>query len=269
MTPGEKLDRLFDKVFVRPPGRRYYDCVSANPDKRTIDVGLARTQHRGVVSLLRSFGVTVVELKPLDDLPDSVFMQDPGILGNSRSVIGRFGEKSRRRENGIFASELKGAREKGTGKLSFVREPGTLEGGDIMTTPSAMFVGQSRRSNLSGIRQLAGRVRTRVVPVKVNLNHLSNGCTYLSGNTILIAPHLVDPDSFAGFKFVKVPREEAYASNALYIGEGRVAMPSGFPRTRAKLVEAGYKPEETDMTEFEKGDGAMTCLSSPVFRDVF
>jgi dimethylargininase len=43
-------------------------------------------------------------------------------------------------------------------------------------------------------------------------------------------------------------------------------IPSGFPEARAKLKRAGYKPIELEMSEFHKGDGGVTCLSSPVYK---
>ncbi len=81
-----------------------------------------------------------------------------------------------------------------------------------------------------------------------------------------IAPELVKPASLLGFRFVEIPEEEAYAADELYLGESKVLIPSGFPRTVAKLKDAGYKPIEVEVSEFYKGDGGVTCLSSPVYE---
>ncbi len=83
---------------------------------------------------------------------------------------------------------------------------------------------------------------------------------------MIIAPDLVDPKSFPGFRFITIPLEEAYATDALYVGDGRVIIPSGFPKTAMKLKEAGYRPVEADVSEFYKGDGGVTCLCSPVYN---
>jgi dimethylargininase len=83
---------------------------------------------------------------------------------------------------------------------------------------------------------------------------------------MIIAPDLVDPKSFPGFRLITIPFEEAYATDALYVGDGRVIIPSGFPKTAMKLKEAGYRPVEVDVSEFYKGDGGVTCLCSPVYN---
>jgi dimethylargininase len=83
---------------------------------------------------------------------------------------------------------------------------------------------------------------------------------------MIIAPDLVDRRSFPGFRFIAIPLEEAYAADALYVGNGRVIIPSGFPKTLMKLKEAGYRPVEVDVSEFYKGDGGVTCLCSPVYN---
>jgi len=98
------MDRLFDSVLVRPPSTSYMHCVSSNPDKSSIDIQLARTQHQSYVSILKENDIKVVDLPPCETYPDSVFMQDPAVLGVRRSIIGRFGELSRRGEELKFVS---------------------------------------------------------------------------------------------------------------------------------------------------------------------
>jgi dimethylargininase len=260
------MDRLFDTVLVRPPAESYVKCVSANPAKTTIDIGLARDQHAQYVSTLRESGICVVELAPLEEFPDSVFMQDPAILGSRRTVVGRFGESSRRGEEKALCHDLRDRR-LDAGKTHFVRYPGTLEGGDALITDKGIFVGESRRTNQSGIRQLSACLNdVEVTAVRTNLLHLLCGASYLNHRTMIIAPDLVDPKSFPGFRFITIPLEEAYAADALYVGDGRVVIPSGFPRTLMKLREAVYKPVEVEVSEFYKGDGGVTCLCSPVYR---
>jgi dimethylargininase len=85
---------------------------------------------------------------------------------------------------------------------------------------------------------------------------------------LLLAPETLSPNFFPGFKFVTVPQEEVYASEALYLGEGRVMIPSGYPNTSKNLKNAGYKPVEVDLSEFYKGDGGVSCLSAPVYKSL-
>jgi len=260
------MDRLFDLVFVRPPPNSYVGCVSTSPKRNEIDVELAREQHRRYVSTLKGPGIDVVELPLLEDFPDSVFMQDPALLGSQRSITGRFGEHTRRGEEKALLDALRDHRSK-IGEIQFVKDPGTFEGGDVLVTDRGLFVGESKRTNLNGIKQLAAYLNDlEVRPVKTGLLHLLCGCSYLSDGKMIIAPDLVSPNSFPGFEFVSLSRKEAYAADALYLGDGKVLIPSGFPDVNKKLEEAGYEAVEVDMSEFRKGDGGLTCLCSPVYR---
>jgi len=261
-----ETDRLFETVLVRPPANSYVECVSANPAKTSIDLDLAKEQHRQYVSALRGSGLRVIELSPLEGFPDSVFMQDPAIIGSRRTIIGRFGEASRRGEEKALLEDL-ADREARIGTTHCIESPGTLEGGDIVITDRGLFAGESQRTNENGIRQLSAYLdRLQVKIVKTRLMHLLCGCSYLSKGSMIIAPDLVDPKSFPGFRFITIPLEEAYATDALYVGDGRVIIPSGFPKTPMKLEEAGYRPVEVDVSEFYKGDGGVTCLCSPVYN---
>ncbi len=261
-----RLDRLFDVAFVRAPSDSYVNCVSTNPQKTEIDATLARQQHRTYISILKESNIQVIELPPLGAYPDSVFMQDPALLGSQCCIIGRFGELSRRGESKVLMDELAG-HEGLVGDLRVVDAPGTLEGGDVMVTDGEIFVGDSKRTNSNGVEQLAAHLTdSHVVSVKTNLMHLLCGCSYLSKGRMIIVPELVDPTSFPGFQFIEIPEQDSYAADALYLGNDRVLLPSGFPRTVAKLKGAGFNPVEVEMSEFCKGDGGVTCLSSPVYR---
>lgn len=262
----DELDRLFDLAFVRSLAASYVNCVSTNPDSGKIDVNLARDQHRQYVSILRECGVKVVELASLEAFPDSVFMQDPALLGLSHAIVGRFGEMKRRGEEKAFADELSKYRAE-VGEMSYVSPPATLEGGDIVVTDHGVFVGESSRTNSTGVRQLTTFLTGVVVKrVKTSLFHLLCGCSYLTNGQMIIAPELVDTESFPDFRFITIPKEETYACDSLYVGEGRVVIPSGFPTAARRLKQAGYKPIEVEMSEFYKGDGGVTCLSSPVYK---
>jgi dimethylargininase len=257
---------LFDVVFVRAPADSYINCVSTNPDRSSIDLNVARKQHREYVSILKESRVTVVELPPLSAFPDSVFMQDPAVLGRTCAVIGRFGEPKRRGEEDALIHDLTGY--KGTmGQMRRVNAPGTLEGGDIVVTDRGIFVGESSRTNSLGINQLSTFLMgVTVKAVKSELFHLLCGCSYLNDGNMIIAPELIEPASLPGFRLVTIPKEEAYACDALYVGDGRVIIPAGYAKASSKLKQAGYKPIEVDVSEFHKGDGGVTCLSSPIYK---
>jgi len=260
------MDRLYDTIFVRSPSDNYANCESSNPERDSIDVTLAKRQHKNYVSILKEVkNLRVIELPPLYDLPDSVFATDPAILGVKTCTVCRFGLASRRRENQALFDDLLNYGDV-VGKIRRVEEPGTLEGGDILVTRNQIFVGESTRSNLQGMQQLAKYNRLRVQPIRSKTFHLLCGCSYLDGRKILLAPSLLSPKLFPGFEFVLVPADETYAAEALHLGENKVMMPTGYPKTVNHLRRAGYRPIEIDISEFWKGDGGISCLSAPVYK---
>lgn len=259
------MGRLFERVFVRPPPKDYPNCNSTNSDKDGIDLVLARKQHREYVSILKESRIDVVELPVLDGHPDSVFTQDPAVIGRDTTIVGRFGLNSRAGEETEMVKDLNVGDWK-IGTLQFIKGPGQLEGGDVLITDTAIFVGVSSRTNKEGIRQLASQLQNhRVVPVKTKSFHLLCGCSYIGQNTIAVAPSVVDVEPFAGFNLIQIPNEEEYAANILRLGKRKVLIPSGYPKTYAKLRGAGIEVVEIDNSEFYKGDGGLTCLSSPVY----
>lgn len=261
------MDRLFDRVIVRPPGESYKNCVSTNPQHATIDVKLAQKQHREYVKVLRENGVDVVELEPLETHPDSVFVQDTSVIGTSSGVaiIVRFGEPSRRGEEKSIEKFLLDNEV----KIKRIQAPGTLEGGDVLVTDQGViFVGESQRTNRPGIEQFAkyfSHVKVVRVPV-TKVFHLLSAVSYLGNKTIAISPQIIDVSYFKGFKLITIPEEELYANNMLYLGNKMVLIPAGYSKTEEKLKREGFKPITLDVSEFWKGDGGVTCLNSPFYK---
>src|ERR1700691_2197498 len=94
--------------------------------RQPIDVKKAAEQHRQYEKCLAELGARVITL-PAGDFPDGVFVEDPAIVLDRIAVLCRMGAESRRRESASVAQALEPFRE-----LKWIREPGTLEGGDVM-----------------------------------------------------------------------------------------------------------------------------------------
>ncbi len=256
---------LFNAALVRPPSREFPRCVSTHPLKGTVDLSLALKQHEDYVSALREEGIDVKKLPSLDGFPDSVFIQDTALAraSNRKALISRFGEPSRRGEEASVREFL--------GELGFtavnVEAPATLEGGDIMITDLGLaFVGLTTRTNEGGVEALRSFLGQEVVAVPTEkVFHLLSAVNYVGNRKVVIVPELVDSKYFSGFRQINVPLEEAYAANVLYLGENRILMPQGYPRTAEKLRREGYRIVEVDVSEFRKCDGGVTCLSLPLF----
>lgn len=243
------------RAFVRPPGESFAAAISSSGAK--IDVALAREQHAAYCEALRIAGVEIIELPSSEKFPDSCFMQDTALVLGGRAVIARPGAGSRQGEEGLVAPLL---RERFP--TVEIRAPGTLEGGDVLVLPGRVYVGLSDRTNAEGIEQL--RAALRPLPVEeipvVGLLHLLSGVTNLGRNTLLAVESMTGRPEFAGMDVLTVPDEEAYACNALGLGEFVVA-PAGYERTIRLLEGRGFRVLSVPVSEFAKADGGVTCLS--------
>jgi dimethylargininase len=150
-------------------------------------------------------------------------------------------------------------------QLSWITEPGTLDGGDILRIGREIYVGASARSNDAAVAQLRKLVlgygyRVHQVPTQDCL-HLKSAVTQVSEDTLLVQPRwLLDGSAFAGYRQIEVDPSEAHAANALRVGRA-IVYPDCFPRTRERLEAAGVEVCTVDVSELQKAEGAVTCCS--------
>jgi dimethylargininase len=223
-----------------------------------VDIDLADAQWEAYVEALRSEGFTIVDVTPADELPDSVFIEDALVMIGSTAVVTRPGADSRRAE--IDAAE-QAARALGL-SIERIIEPGTLDGGDVLTIGDVLYVGRGGRTNADGIRQLreiAGRHSRRVVAVPVTkVLHLKSAVTALPDGTIIGHLPLIDDVSLWP-SFLPVPEPEG--GHVVVLGDDAVLMSSSAPQTAELFRSLGYRVVSVDISEFEKLEGCVTCLS--------
>jgi len=250
---------LFTKALVRKPCRNLVHGLSAAGLGKP-DFGRALEQHAAYIEALRSCGLEVTALAADEEYPDSVFIEDTAVLGETMAVTTRPGAPSRRGEEQAVARSL----EDFYPRLEAILAPGTLEGGDVMRAGDRFFIGLSQRTNRSGAEQLAAILqRHGYEAVLVSLRevlHLKTGISYLEDNLLLAAGEFLGHPLLSSFTAIPVPAAESYAANSLWLND-RVLVPSGFPLTRAAIEKAGCATMPVDVSEFRKLDGGLSCLS--------
>ncbi len=271
----DSMDRSFDKVLVRRPGKSYENCVSKNPESKNIDPKEAKNQHENYVNTLTENNIEVIKL-PIDEShPDSIFTQDAALVGEKteRAVICRFGEPTRRGEEKSIEKHLN---HEGY-EIKNIEAPGTLEGGDILVTDKdKIFVGVSDRTNEEGIEQLAIHFpKKEVIKVPVSkVFHLLSGVNFLGDGTLAICPDIVDLEYFEDFELIIINKDEQETRyknkpiNMISIGGRKVLLPEAYPKTAEILSDHGYKPVQVKITEFWKGDAGITCPMLPFYKDI-
>ncbi len=269
------MDRLFDKVLVRPPGESYKDCLSKNPLHDTIDIESTLDQHKEYVKLLEESGIEVEELPSLESYPDSIFIQDTALVRekSNTAVMCRFGVAERRGEEDSIEEYFV---EEGY-EVKRVDPPGTVEGGDILVTDQdKIFIGVSERTNGNGIDQLS-RSFPDIEFVKIPVSevfHLLSGVNFIGNSTLAVCPDIVDTDHFEDFDLLEIKKDEQdtrYKNkpiNMLYVGDGRILLPEAYRKTGKILEEAGYTVVKLNISEFWKGDAGMTCPMLPFYKGI-
>ncbi len=246
-------------ALVRPPGESFTRALTAQLPRPAIDVDLARRQHAEYCAALRTAGLELIQLPPDKDRPDACFVQDTAVISGDLAVIARFGVESRQGERDAIRQALRGHK-----RLAEIRPPATLEGGDVLTVGSRVFVGLSARTNRAGFAQLRDLLElegatVETLPVRESL-HLLSDCTYLGQGVLLATDAYADQAAFTGLDVIRVPSDEAYAANALGVGES-VILAAGYPRTAALIQARGFEVLPVPLSEFAKADGGVTCLS--------
>ena len=148
-----------------------------------------------------------------------------------------------------------------------IREPGTVDGGDICEAGDHFFIGVSHRTNEPGARQLSGFLEefgytSTLIDIRnlSNILHLKSGLAYLGGNRMLVIDELKNLEQLSNYELLNVDNAESYAANCLAVNN-RILVATGFPALQRRLQELNFKTVALDMSEFQKMDGGLSCLS--------
>jgi len=244
-------------ALVRSVPSSYDHCVRTSVEK--IDVELARLQHREYCKALQRLGLKLIWVERDNSLPDSCFVEDTAIILGEKAVICNMRVESRAPEVVGVTKVLEKLKQ-----VCYIRPPATIDGGDALKAEGKVFVGLSARTNLnavSQVKQILKDTNLQVVPVKVrNVLHLKSVCTYLGRNYVILSKGNFDTDVLSGLAKIIVPKGEEYAADCLAINE-TILMAKGYPKTKRRIEAEGFQVEELEMSEFRKGEGALTCLS--------
>ncbi len=251
------------KALVRPTSRRLAEGQLTHIERVPVDVDLAEQQWGEYCLALDGWGFETVRVPGDDDLPDSVFVEDAVVVFHDVAVLTSPGAESRRAETDAVGATL---RELAAGKgsaleVAAIQLPGTLDGGDVLKIGRTVYVGQGGRTNGDGIRQLRSLLTPRgytVVGVPVTkVLHLKSAVTALPDGTVIGHPGDVDhPEVFE--RFLPMPE---HGAAVVVLDAGTVLMAASVPASAALVESLGYRVITVDISEFEKLEGCVTCLS--------
>jgi dimethylargininase len=249
------------RAFTRAVSRRLPECQLTHLERMPIDVERAIAQHAAYEAALTEAGFKVIRLPELADDPDAVFVEDTALLLDGHAVILRPGAASRISETESTAAGL-------TGHYELHRiQSGHVDGGDVLRIGPTLYVGLSSRTDTAGISSLSDLVSPlgyQVIQAELrDCLHLKTGATFAgpdaTGTPVLLHDgRSVDPSQFAGVEPIAV--DESPAANCVRAGP-RLIMPAGNPGTAARLRDRGFHVVEVDVSELQKAESGVTCMS--------
>lgn len=273
---------VFTKAIVRPPSRNFAGGLTSAA-LGAPDYHLALEQHAAYCAALEQCGLQLIRLEADERYPDSCFVEDAAVIAESsadyadyadskrddlraarkQAILTRPGAPSRQEEVVSMRSELARL----FPLLDEIRSPGTVDGGDICEAGTHFFIGISERTNEEGARQLAEILTTHgctssFVDIRgvTGLLHLKSGLASLGDKTLVVTEALAKHEEFRGYDLIQVEPGEEYAANCIEVN-GRVLIAVGHPRFAAKLGDLGCETIALEMSEFQKMDGGLSCLS--------
>jgi dimethylargininase len=249
----------FQRAIVRLP------CENISKALRSSDQGKpeylkALYQHRQYMEALQQCGLEVIVMEADNDYPDSTFVEDTALLTPYCAVITRPGASSRQGEVEAIEEVVRDYFQ----DIVHIQAPATLDGGDILRIDDHFYIGLSSRTNSEGASQMLSILRRynlegSTVPLR-NMLHLKSGLSYLQNGYLVTAGEFVDHPRFQKFKKIDVETAESYAANCLWLN-GTVLVARGYPHTLRAIKKAGFPVIELEMSEFQKIDGGLSCLS--------
>ncbi|NQU58011.1 MAG: dimethylarginine dimethylaminohydrolase [Rhodospirillales bacterium] len=250
----------FTNAIVRSPGKSIAQGLRA-VDMGNPDPDLFAAQHDGYIQALIEAGISVNILPPLEEFPDSVFIEDSALCLPSGAVVLRPGAATRTGESDVMAEILRSCFD----DVRNIGEGGFIEGGDILVTEHEIIVGLSARTDAAGAEALQDCVaawggKVRILETPADILHFKTACGLLDEETILLTEALNRPGFFDAYRTLIIPEGEEAAANAIGVN-GRVFISDGFPRTAEMLEKSGYSVIAIATGEAAKVDGGLSCMS--------
>jgi len=247
-----------NRALVRRPSPRLAEGLVTHIERSPVDPRLAVRQWEAYVAAMQGVGWSTIEVPAIEECADSAFVEDTMVVFEDLAVIARPGAVERRPETAAAESAVSAQGY----RTAAIQDPGTLDGGDVLKLGSKVYVGQGGRTNAAGIDQLRAHLSplgAEVIAVHVSkVLHLKSAVTALPDNTVIGYPPLVDdPSVFESF----LPVPEESGAHVVLLGDNVVLMASSAPRTAELLADRGLEPVTVDISEFERLEGCVTCLS--------
>ncbi|MGK3742746.1 MAG: dimethylargininase [Bacillariaceae sp.] len=284
--------RMYSLAIAREVPKSLSNAVTiSNSSNKNINYDRAKSEHDNYLKVIRKY-IPVLCLPPLDDLPDSMFVEDTVVAIGNKAVITNPGHISRRNEVDTIRQILQNQlgmnvtdmRDENQNNKEYTTGIATAycDGGDVLYTGRHLFVGVSgERTNYEAISILQNGLDIEIIPIpfkqRVGALHLKSIITHIDEHTLLVPDNDIGDyviqtmmnESHSKYDIIRLPNHAILSCNVVSInGEVLIAQLSNHEedyQTRNILQEVAnernLKLEFVSLNEAAKCDGALTCCS--------
>lgn len=247
-------------AIMREPSRSY---ASENEEK--INFSRALRQHQRLRGIYRRHGFKVEMLPRSWKYMAGTFTQDTAFVSGDEALLTNCMSPWRTKEP-RHRSHLQKALEKHLLVVGQMGLPAELDVGEVVKTDREYIVGCGKKTAYAGVRQIRQRLALDR-PIRTAkrrddaMPHLGSGLSYLGDGWLLASEYLEGYPFLDDYNVLWSPMTEENGGNVVSLGDGSVIASSDAPVTNQGLRELGLDVEEVDLSEFNKANGHISCLS--------
>ena len=254
-------------VIVRQPPKSFANALTTSQftNGEKPDYDLALKQHNEYVNTFKKLGLNVTVLDAEEDFPDCCFVEDQALIVDNHVFFPIAGAPSRRGEQKSIIEAISPYMK----SIHWCKEPGRIDGGDVVRVGDIFYIGKSKRSNDEGISQFQNFLtklgfESHIIKVPDYSLHLTTLCSAPNSNLLLIPESAKEDLIFTNIsedvKIIPIPDAETYGCNTIGLGN-KVIISKGYPTVKNILINNNLEIIELPMSEFRSVDGSLTCLS--------
>jgi N-dimethylarginine dimethylaminohydrolase len=262
-----------DKILMCPPDFFTVDYVinpwmAGNEDK--LSLGKARQQWNELRDTVSRYADVEI-LAPDPKLPDMVFTANAGVVYGNKAIASHFMPMERRPEEPIFKQWF---RDNGFDLFELDEKIGFEGAGDCLLDRRGpwLWTGYGFRTEIEAHADIARYFDIEVISIRLTderFYHIDTCFCPLTDGFLMYHPPAFDYDSRIAIESRIPPHKRIivdtfdagnFACNAINIGD-RVILHRASEPLKARLMLAGFKVHEVELTEFLKAGGSAKCLS--------
>ena len=248
----------FKNAIIRKPNKSIQNGLSSQNLHPQYEIVLE--EHSNYIKAMEETGLKINLLEPLEEYPDSIFVEDPALIYKSNVIILNPFDPSRNGEKDIIKEEIKHFFD----NMLFV-EDGFVEGGDILNINNHFIIGLSDRTNKLGAENLSTILISLGATVEIcktpnDILHFKSECSVLDDDVILVSNKMAQVDFLKShYHLIELPIGEEGAANSLRIND-KLLLPDGFEKAE-EILSKKYTIIKVKVDEIAKVDAGLSCMS--------